>query len=141
MIPLALRKFPPFPGATWPCSRRRGSTPQIRSLKDDLVGDVHDVLWVLMGTIAIVLLIACANVANLLLVRAESRQQELAVRAALGASAGRIVRELLMESLTLALVGGAVGLGLAFAAGSAARRPGARQPAAAAGHHHRRRRC
>jgi predicted permease len=69
-----------------------------------------------MGTIAIVLLIACANVANLLLVRAESRQQELAVRAALGADSRRIVGELLMESMTLAVAGGVVGLGLAFAA-------------------------
>jgi predicted permease len=116
MIPIALRKFPPFPGASVALFEKARITPQIQSLKDDLVGDVHDVLWVLMGTIATVLLIACANVANLLLVRAESRHQELAVRAALGASTGRIVRELMMESLTLALVGGAVGLGLAFAA-------------------------
>jgi len=116
MIPIALKKFPPFPGTTVAIFEKARLSPQLRSLKADLVGDVHDALWVLMGTIAIVLLIACANVANLLLVRAESRQQELAVRAALGASAGRIVRELLMESLTLALLGGAIGLGLAYAA-------------------------
>ena len=123
MIPIALRQFPPFPGATLAMFEKARITPQVRSMKDDLVGDVQNALWVLMGTIAIVLLIACANVANLLLVRAESRQQELAVRAALGADSRRIVRELLMESLTLAVAGGVVGLGLAFGGGAAAGRP------------------
>ena len=90
--------------------------PNLRLLKDDVIGDVGSVLWVLMGTIGMVLLIACANVANLLLVRAEGRQQELAVRAALGASRGRIACELLAESVVLGLIGGVVGLGLAYAA-------------------------
>jgi len=90
-------------------------TPAIRPLKQDVVGSVESVLWVVMGTIGLVMLIACANVTNLLLVRAEARQQELAVRAALGAGWGRIVRGLLVESLMLGLGGGALGIGLADA--------------------------
>ena len=91
-------------------------TAALRPLKDDVVGDIGQVLWILMATIGIVLLIACANVINLLLIRAEGRQQELAIRAALGAGRGRIARELLIEHLVLALMGGAAGLALAYAA-------------------------
>jgi predicted permease len=116
MIPISLTRFPPFPGGNLKMFEEVRLAPRVRSLKDDLVGDVQRVLWVLMGTIGMVLLIACANVANLLLVRAESRQQELAIRAALGAAATRIARELLLESVTLGILGGVVGLGLAFAA-------------------------
>jgi predicted permease len=90
-------------------------TPALRPLQQDVVGTVGSVLWVLMGTIGIVMLIASANVANLLLVRTEARQQELAVRAALGAGWGRIVRALLIESTLLGILGGAIGLGLAYA--------------------------
>ena len=75
--------------------------PNVRPLIDDLVGDIGKSLWVVMATIGIVLLIACANVANLLLVRTEGRAQELAVRAALGAGRGRLAREMLVESLLL----------------------------------------
>jgi predicted permease len=90
-------------------------SPRIRALKEDVVGDIGQVLWVLMGTIGLILLIACANVANLLLARAGGRQQEFAIRAALGAGWGRIARELLIESLTLGVLGGVIGLGLAYA--------------------------
>ena len=116
MVPISLTRFPPFPGANLKMFEEARITPNVLSLKDDLVGDVKTVLWVLMGTLAMVLLIACANVANLLLVRSESRQQELAIRAALGANPARIARELLLESVMLGLIGGAVGLGLAFGA-------------------------
>ena len=86
----------------------------IRPLKDDVVGDVRSVLWVLMGAIGIILLIACANVANLMLVRAEGRRQELAIRAALGAGGRRIARELLVESVLFGALGGAGGLAIAY---------------------------
>src|SRR5204862_6928002 len=85
-------------------------TPALRSLKDEVVGAVTDVLWVVMATIGLVMLIACANVANLLLVRAEVRQRELSVRAALGASRGRIVRGVLVESMPLGPIGGVAGI-------------------------------
>jgi predicted permease len=85
-------------------------------MRDLVIGDIAGTLWILMGTIGILLLIACANVANLLLVRAESRQHELAVRAALGASWRDLARELLTESAALGLLGGVLGLGFAYAA-------------------------
>ncbi|HTM25288.1 MAG TPA: ABC transporter permease [Vicinamibacterales bacterium] len=116
MIPVAIGRFPAFPGFSARMFEEARLAPNLRLLKSDVVGDIGSVLWVLMGTIGMVLLIACANVANLLLVRAEGRQQELAIRAALGASRGRIAYELLVESVMLGMLGGVVGVGLAYGA-------------------------
>jgi putative ABC transport system permease protein len=110
MLPISLRAL----GMSQKAIEVSSLAPALRPLKQDVVGDVGKVLWVLMGTVGIVLLIACANVANLLLVRAEGRQHELAIRAALGAGWGRIARELLVESMTLGVLGGAFGLTLAY---------------------------
>jgi predicted permease len=87
-----------------------GLRANIRPLKETLVGEVSTTLWILLGTVGFVLLIACANVANLLLVRAETRQRELALRLALGAGRREIVRYFMGESLLLAAMGGGLGV-------------------------------
>ncbi len=116
MIPLTLKKFPMPPGFTLKMMEDAHLMPYIRPLKQDAVGaDIGKVLWVLLGSVGLVLLIACANVANLFLVRAESRQRELAIRTAMGASRGHIAGELLFESVALGIVGGILGLFLAYA--------------------------
>ncbi|HZD49714.1 MAG TPA: ABC transporter permease, partial [Silvibacterium sp.] len=90
-------------------------SPHFHSLKQQVTGNIRSVLWVVMATVGLVLLIACANIANLLLVRAESRQHELSIRAALGAGRARLARELLLESVTLGLIGGVFAIGIAYA--------------------------
>ena len=113
MVP---QQFPPPPGFTLRMYEDARIAPNLRPLKKDLVGDIGSTLWLLLATVGIVLLIACSNVANLLLIRTDARQQELAVRAALGASATRIARELLLESVLLGIIAGVAGLGLCQAA-------------------------
>src|SRR6202790_2343587 len=110
MIPMELERFP----EAAKFFKEARIVPNLQPLKEYVIGDVGKVLWVLMGGIGLVLLIACANVAGLLLVRVEGRQQELAIRAALGGSPGRIAGGLLRESLVLAMIGGALGLLFAY---------------------------
>jgi putative ABC transport system permease protein len=115
MLPIWMDSWSNGPGQNSHIYEPWKITPMIRPLKQEVIGNVGELLWVVMGTIGLVMLIACANVANLMLVRAEARQQELAVRAALGAGWTRIVRGLLVESVMLGLMGGVIGVGLAYA--------------------------
>ena len=113
MLPIVLRSFPTPPGVSLQAFEEVHFGPNLAPLKKSVVGDIGKLLWVLMGSLVLVLLIACANVANLLLVRVEGRRQELAVRVSLGANWGRIAGDILFESVFLALIGSVLGLGLA----------------------------
>jgi len=112
MIPMAIEQFPG--PVTLGMVDEMGFAASARPLIQDVVGDVGTVLWVLLGTVAMVLMIACANVANLFIVRAEGRQREMALRTALGAERKQIVSQLLSESVMLGAAGGLLGLVLAM---------------------------
>jgi predicted permease len=116
MWPIVLNSFPAPPGFSIDLFNKARLGPKVRPLSADVIGDVGKLLWVLMGSIGVVLLIACANVANLLLVRAEGRHQELAICSALGASPWRVARQFLLESAVLGVLGSALGLVLAWGA-------------------------
>lgn len=113
MLPIVVTSFPAPEGFSIKLFENAHIGPQVRPLKQDVVGDIGNVLWVVMGSIGLVMLIVCANVANLVLVRTEGRRQELALRSALGAGRGRIAGELFLESAILGLIGSIVGLVLA----------------------------
>jgi putative ABC transport system permease protein len=120
VLPGLLDEFPGgIPRAMWDQAHVR---PVVTPLLESIVGDVSSLLWILLGSVGLVLLIACANVANLFLVRGEARQLELAVRGALGSGVAGIVAQCLSESLVLAAAGGVIGvlfaiLGVSWAAG------------------------
>jgi len=90
--------------------------PRLQSLKQAVIGSVGKVLWIVMAGVGLLLVIACANLANLVLVRAEGRREEMTIRTALGASSKRIAKEFFSESLVLAVLGGLLGLGVAYGA-------------------------
>lgn len=113
VLPIWLRSWP-APPAQIRSLENSGFTPNLRPLQQEVVGDISSVLAVLMATVAVVLLIACANVANLVVVRVDGRQEEFAVRLALGSSSGRIMRDLITESAVLGGLGGLFGIGLAY---------------------------
>ena len=116
LISVADRAFPAPQGFSLELFEKAQIQADLHPLKQDVIGDIGKVLWVLMASIVIVLLVACANVANLLLVRVEGRRQELAVRSALGAGRSRIAGGILFESMVLGFAGSFLGLGVAYGA-------------------------
>ena len=116
LLPVVMNSFPAPEGFSLKLFESARIAPSLRPLKQQVVGDVGSVLWILMTSIGGVLLIACANVANLLLVRVEGRRRELAVRSALGAGWKQIASDLLLESTLLGVIGSVLGLALAYGA-------------------------
>ena len=116
LVSVANRAFPAPHGFSAELFEKALVQTDLHPLKQDVVGDIGKVLWILMASIGIVLLVACANVANLLLVRVEGRRQELAVRSALGAGRSRIAIGILFESMVLGFTGSLLGLGMAYGA-------------------------
>ena len=114
LLPTLIDRFPMPPGFSRKMFEDARIGPLVRPLDVDVIGDIGAMLWILLGTVGLVLLVACANVANLFLVRAEARQQELAIRLALGAESRQIAWKLMVESLLIAVLGGVVGLVLAY---------------------------
>ena len=110
VIPLVMEQFPLAPGLTRDVADGMGIAPNVRPLAAVVIGDMSRPLWILLGSVCFVLVMAWSNVANLLLVRAEGRQHEFAVRGALGAGRGRIAAALLSETLMLGLTGAVLGL-------------------------------
>src|SRR5262245_22746281 len=110
MMPLVMQQFPLAAGLTKEIADGMGIAPNVRPLASVVIGDMGRPLWILLGSVSFVLVMAWTNVANLLLVRAEGRQHEFAVRGALGASGGRIAAALLSETVMLGLAGAALGV-------------------------------
>lgn len=115
LLPTLIDRFPMPPGFTRQMYEAAKIGPLVRPLDVDVIGNIGNMLWILLGTVGLVLLVACANVANLFLVRAEARQQELAIRLALGAESRQVAWQLMSESLLIAAIGGVAGIGLAYA--------------------------
>jgi predicted permease len=116
LLPIAIRSFPAPEGYSPDIFDKAQLQPDLRPLKEDVISNVSTVLWVLMGSIVLVLVVACANVANLLLVRVEARRLELGIRYAIGAGRAHITAAILTESFILGLAGSIIGLGIAFGA-------------------------
>lgn len=114
LLPIALDSFPAPEGYSPAIFKNLQLHPNLLPLKEQLIGNVSTVLWLLMGSISMVLVVACANVANLLFVRVEGRRQEFAIRYALGEQRRRIIAEVLIESMVLGVMSGIIGLALAF---------------------------